>query len=244
MYSEELVNCDGSDAILISSQSCSIPIATLRAAPYDLPWGSSIQVKLTATNAYGDSQQSTVGNGAVILTNPDAPVNLANNAAVTTSTQIGLTWDEGEANGGAPVTDYRVSYDQASGLYVTLASGVTVTSYIATGLEAGRNYKFKVEAHNEFGYSEYSSKVGVLAAEEPAQPAAPTTLIQGGNVKITWAEPNTMGSPIIAYRIMVRHSDGISFTEDTTNCDGSTPALVSAKTCTVPISVVKAAPYS
>jgi hypothetical protein len=44
--------------------------------PYNLPWGSSIYAKLYATNSYGDSETSEVGNGAVILTNPDAPFDL------------------------------------------------------------------------------------------------------------------------------------------------------------------------
>jgi hypothetical protein len=41
-----------------------------------LVWGSSVFASVTATNAYGSSLPSIGGNGAIILTVPDAPVNL------------------------------------------------------------------------------------------------------------------------------------------------------------------------
>jgi hypothetical protein len=45
------------------------------------------------------------------LTEANAPINLANVPAVTTATQIGLTWSPGPSNGGTPILDYTVSYD-------------------------------------------------------------------------------------------------------------------------------------
>jgi hypothetical protein len=79
----EVSDCNGQDAGVQSSTSCSIPISVLQVTPYSLPWGSSIYVTVIATNAYGDSNDQLPGNGAIILTYPDTPVNLANNAAVT-----------------------------------------------------------------------------------------------------------------------------------------------------------------
>ena len=42
---------------------------------FDLPWGSDINAYVIATNVYGFSEASFVGNGATILTNPDKPIN-------------------------------------------------------------------------------------------------------------------------------------------------------------------------
>jgi len=42
-----------------------------------LPWGSSIYAKVIAINYYGASVESDAGNGAIILTYPDAPVSVA-----------------------------------------------------------------------------------------------------------------------------------------------------------------------
>jgi len=41
-----------------------------------LRWGDSIYAKVIAYNKYGDSQSSDAGNGAIIITYPDPPINL------------------------------------------------------------------------------------------------------------------------------------------------------------------------
>jgi hypothetical protein len=43
--------------------------------PFNLAWGSSISAKIIAYNAYGDSDYSELGNGAIITTYPDPPIN-------------------------------------------------------------------------------------------------------------------------------------------------------------------------
>lgn len=110
-FTEDLTYCDGSETQIVNEQMCSVPINTLRAAPYNLNWGDSIVIKVSALNDYGASQFSDEGNGAVILTNPDTPVSFAEDYASKTESQIGLTWLDGAQNGGASILDYRVSYD-------------------------------------------------------------------------------------------------------------------------------------
>ena len=56
------------------------------AQPFSWPWGSSIYAQLSAINVYGTSTTSAVGNGALILTFPDAPLNIANVPSITSST--------------------------------------------------------------------------------------------------------------------------------------------------------------
>ena len=60
-----------------------MPIATLKAAPFSLDWGKSIYAKVKAQNIVGQSDFSLEGNGAIILTTPNAPVTLVKNVAVT-----------------------------------------------------------------------------------------------------------------------------------------------------------------
>ena len=96
---------------MISSAQCSVPISDLRGTPFSLAWGSSVYAKLIATNIYGDSSNSNTGNGAIILTSPDPPLNIAYNSALCSATQIAVIWTQGLANGGTPVIDYRVWYD-------------------------------------------------------------------------------------------------------------------------------------
>ena len=106
---------------------------------------------------------------------PDAPVSLLNNAAVTTHLVIGFTWSSGASNGGSPVIDYRISYDQATSTWIPLATGITTLSFTTTNpLVEGTTYKFKVEARNVVGYSATSTEIAILAAKLPD---APTNLL-------------------------------------------------------------------
>lgn len=76
--------------------------------------GVTYRFKVESRNAYGYSQLSSE---LVVVASsaPDAPKNLANLSAVTSSTQIGISWTQGSYNGGSPVIDYRISSDLASG---------------------------------------------------------------------------------------------------------------------------------
>jgi hypothetical protein len=89
------------------------------------------------------------------VTVPDAPINVANVASVTTGNQIGLTWSAGLVTGGSPLIDYRILYDSGLGtnVDVELVSGLSATTYTVTGLTRGTTYKFKLQARNIYGYS-------------------------------------------------------------------------------------------
>jgi titin len=122
---------------------------------------------------------SSDGNGAVILTSPDPPVSLIEVSAQRAATSLGLTWSAGATDGGAAVLDYTITFDQATGTDVVLASGILGTTYTATGLTAGLTYRFKVQARNTFGLSTYSNAISLLCAFIPNKPALPTTIVSG-----------------------------------------------------------------
>jgi hypothetical protein len=176
-YSLELSDCDGSNTVIRDAQTCSVTVLTLQTTPFSLIYGSSIWAKVVAYNVYGDSVISDTGNGAVIYTYADAPLDLAEDESQRSASSITFTWIEGADNSGSTVFDYRVSYDNAVGVYQDLADGIVVTSYTATGLTYGETYTFRVEAQNTFGYSAYSEVVAILCATYPEQPDAPTTTI-------------------------------------------------------------------
>jgi hypothetical protein len=105
-FIEDATNCNGLETAIISALSCTEPISALIVAPYSLPWGSHVFTQVYAINQVGMSPASSEGNGAKIITNPDSPVNLANDPDNTTGTQIRFSWEEGAANGGSDVIDY------------------------------------------------------------------------------------------------------------------------------------------
>lgn len=44
--------------------------------------------------------------------------------------------------------------------------------------------------------------------------------------------------------MLIKESDGISFSEDLASCDASDPAIVAALECAVPITTLEAEPFS
>lgn len=161
------MNCDGTQSAIVLNKKCTIPFTVLRADPFEIPWGSSIQARVYSVNVVGISAYSEIGNGAIILSIPSEPRSLENDAQVSSKSEIKFTWIEPIETGGTPVIDYRVYFDQgdpnAANLMI-LESNVLLTEFTATSLTMGVTYRFKVSARNLVGYSSLSDAVSILAA--------------------------------------------------------------------------------
>jgi hypothetical protein len=94
------------------------------------------------------------------------------------------------------------------------------------------------------GYGAISDPVSILAAQIPDQPSAPTTTVSDDNVSVTWEQPDVRGSPITAYEIRIRESDLVTYTEYKPTCDGSSSSVYSVRVCSIPISVLRSAPFN
>ena len=198
-------SCHGADPSIIVATTCTIPSASFTQAPFNLVWGSQINATVTAVNNKGLSVTSEKGSGAVILTRPQAPLNLKDRPTITTSTQIGLIWDAVPVsdNGGTPVVSYSIfkAVLSVSNYYSTAATGLTTTDYIAEELVAVTTYSFKIQAYNNFDYSLDSLPTSILAAQQPDKPAPPTTSLSGTSLTIDWNAPNDQGKFIDYYII-------------------------------------------
>lgn len=183
--------CDGSLNSIVLSKSCVLTMTDLMSDPFNLGLGVIVQAKVVAFNVIGDSLASLPGSGAVIAitVSPDPPISLARNNLLTSPTQITLTWQAGNSNGGYPVIDYRVSTDQATGNWQVIATGVTTKSFTMTPVTAGSTYNFKVESRTLFGYSGYSEVFPILAATVPDQPQIPVTSVSINNLVVSWSAP-------------------------------------------------------
>jgi len=100
-------------------------------------------------------------------------------------------------------------------------------------LISGSNYKFRVRARNEFGYSEYSDELQLLVAFVPARPVPPVTSVINSTVIVTWTAPFDSGSPITKYKITIRQSDGVY--SESSHCDGTVEARITARSCSIPL---------
>ena len=130
---------------------------TLRAAPFELPWGSEVFAKLVAKNAYGESPESDAGGGAIMVGVPDAPTQLKEDFSERGKTTLGLLWSDGASNGGLEIIDYKLSFKQNDDQpWQEVAKGVTERKYTVFDLQTGIYYLFKVESRNANGYSQAS----------------------------------------------------------------------------------------
>jgi hypothetical protein len=65
----------------------------INSSPYSIPWGESVYAKVLAINAYGSSPYSDEGNGGVIITNPDSPVNIVEDITERALNAVAFSWE-------------------------------------------------------------------------------------------------------------------------------------------------------
>jgi cellulose 1,4-beta-cellobiosidase len=136
-----------------------------------------------------------------------------------------LTWEDGVNNGGMPITEYRISQKVQGGSFSVIATGITETNYVASGLTLGTIYEWQVEALNSVGYSLPSVGFENLHALIPGIPSDLTTTNTGTNIVFDWTAPSDNGSAISSYSVTIRQNDGI-FSQDTINCNGEDATII------------------
>ena len=73
----------------------------------------------------------------------------------------------------------------------------------------------------------------ILAARKPDNPQPPTVSIVGTKAVIKFYLPYNGGSEITSAHILIRKHDGVTFTEDTSVCDGSDATTFLNRQCVI-----------
>lgn len=94
------------------------------------------------------------------------------------TTSITFSWTGNANDGGTPVTDYQVFWNQGSGSiqYEVIGSnGLSPTraTIQAPILLADKEYRFWVKARNAVGTSAFSEEISIHSASEPGAPGDP-----------------------------------------------------------------------
>ena len=84
----------------------------------------------------------------------------------------------------------------------------------------------------------------MIASGIPEVPGAITVTIENLDVKFAWTTPTNNFNTITAYQILHLQTDGTTFSEESTSCNGSNSEIVSQTYCLVPESTLRAAPFS
>ena len=163
--------------------------------------GNTYTYQVRAINASGSSAYSNTVTVTVPVAGglPATPTGLT--AAITSSTQVTLSWIDTSNN----QTSFAVWRSVNGGTYAQVATvtrtaaestatGGAVT-YVNTGLTAGTTYNYYVRAVNAVGRSNTSNLVTVNFTGIPTGPAAPTALVAtvqvGPAVLLTWTDNAT-----------------------------------------------------
>ena len=105
----------------------------------------------------------------IAATVPNPPTSFVRNNLLTTKSQVAFSWTAPTMNGGSVVRDYSVEMDDNNdGSFSLVASGITATNFVQTGLSAGTSYNFRIKARNAVGSSSYSTVFTILAATVPS----------------------------------------------------------------------------
>jgi endoglucanase len=128
--------------------------------------------------------QFALSPGTTSASAPNAPTGMT--AAASSSSQINLAWTASTTGG----VSYTIFFGTSAGSVGTvLASGVTGTSYPATGLNASTTYYFDVMAVSASGNSPVSNTASATT-QAPATTAAPSGLsanaVSSSQVNLAW----------------------------------------------------------
>ena len=75
-------------------------------------------------------------------------------------------------------------------------------------------------------YSDESAPISIRTAAIPTVPNKPLTFVNGDNVYVDWDAPYNGGSVITSYTILIKETDGVTWTQEMTNCDGTDSTIV------------------
>src|SRR5437879_12864433 len=167
--------------------------------------------QVSATNAVGEGPRSNEASATPNppATAPGAPQGLGATAGDAT---IALAWSPPGADGGSPITNYRIYRGSASGGESVRTEIGNVLVYSDTGLANGITYYYKVSAVNAVGEGAMSTEASATPTAPVTAPGAPRNLQAtpgDGQVTLNWQAPsNDGGSPILLYTIYRGMSSG------------------------------------
>jgi hypothetical protein len=177
----------------------SVAAGTLTYTDTGLDAGTEYTYRVEACNAGGCSGYSNEASATTGVAAPGPPSGLQ--ATAVSQSQVNLAWT---ASTGT-VETYRIERRTASGSFAVIATvGGGTLAHQDTGLDAGTEYTYRVEACNAAGCSGYSNEASATTTSPstvPGEPADVTaTAVSSTEVRVSWTAPGGQSSYLIRMR--------------------------------------------
>lgn len=177
-------SCNGADPLVVAALTCTVPMSTLTAAPFNYVFGNVVYVKIAAVNAYGAGSWSAISSssGVTVASVPTQMAEPTVDLASSTDAYVTLRWTPltGAAAGNSAVIAYSLYWDQGDS---TRASPDTplmdslATTYVVTGVTGGAPYRFAVSARNIYGPGAFSPVLTVVPTDAPGKTGIATVVL-------------------------------------------------------------------
>jgi len=159
--------------------------------------GQTYWYRIKAINQAGEGAASNEVS-ATPATVPGAPQDLQ---AMASETAITLTWVAPSANGGSPISHYRVYLIEANEATLLATLG-NVLTYVDGEADRGIELTYMVTAANEAGEGPGSEEATATVIVPPTAPLNLSTVSGQGFVMLTWEAPSDDGgSPVTQYSV-------------------------------------------
>ena len=166
--------------------------------------GTYYTFSVSAINIVGESSLSSIS----VTTNVVSPSQPTITSVTPGNGLVSLSWSSPSDNGGSPITGYNILVKKDNQIINTLNIESSVTQKTIDGLSNGSQYTFYILAFNNVGEGSSSSISVTTNIVSPSQPNTSATP-GDGSVSLSWAVLDNGGSPIIAYKILVKKDNQI-----------------------------------
>jgi hypothetical protein len=161
--------------------------------------GTPYFIRVSATNAMGDSAESSPAVVVVPEAAPDAPT-ITSVTAGDHSFSVAFSQVGDDVN--APITGYQYSLDNGSNW---IDSSATLSPLLISGLTNGSSYDVKIRAQSDVGVGDPSGVYTVSPISRPNEVDPATIGYEAGNstVLVSWTAPNSNGAELISTVVTV-----------------------------------------
>ncbi|MGY1593103.1 S8 family serine peptidase [Geodermatophilus sp. SYSU D00708] len=177
----------------------------LGAAGRDDYYGSGL---VDAVRAVRAADALETGGSTPVVAPPSAP---GTSTPTPSAGAVRVAWSPPADDGGAPITEYRISTYRGSTLVGVTTAAATARSATVGGLINGTAYTVAVAAVNEAGVGASSARsAAVTPRTAPAAPAIGQPAPGNAAVTVRWTAPrDTGGAVVTGYSVRVHRGDSV-----------------------------------